>query len=62
MILICYIVLWQYEVNSDSKHGYFNAQHFFGCVTRDKAAWNWRSSPVKHINVIKDKFHYGFKC
>ena len=23
-----YSVLWQYEVNSDSKHGSFNAQHF----------------------------------
>ena len=27
--LISYIVLWQYEVLSDSKHGSFNAQHFF---------------------------------
>ena len=25
-------------------------------------AWNKLMSPVKHINVIKGKFYYGFKC
>ena len=63
--LICYIVLWQYEVNSDSKHRLFQRAAFFCvflhylkkkpliyCVTRKKVAWNKRMSTVKHICLV----------
>ena len=38
--LICYIVLWQYEVNLDSKHCSFNAHHFFAFFTLSKKTFD----------------------
>ena len=59
--------MWQYEVNSDSKHGSFNVQQdaallflhyliklFIYYVTSGQRIY---VSPVKNINVIKGKYY-----